>query len=163
MNIKLKNKYLYYNDYKLRCAIGKRGITLNKKEGDQKTPKGSFKLEYILYRKDKIPVVRSLLKKKPIKKNMGWCDDNASKLYNKLIKFPFKYSAEKLWKLKRIYDLIIVINYNLSPIIKNKGSAIFIHIARKNYSPTEGCIALNKKDLLFLLSKVNNKTKLIIN
>ena len=94
---------------------------------------------------------------------MGWCDDNASKLYNKLIKFPFKYSAEKLWKLKRIYDLIIVINYNLSPIIKNKGSAIFIHIARKNYSPTEGCIALNKKDLLFLLSKVNNKTKLIIN
>ena len=163
MNIKLKNKYLYYNDYKLRCAIGKRGITLNKKEGDQKTPKGSFKLEYILYRKDKIPVVRSLLKKKPIKKNMGWCDDNASKLYNKLIKFPFKYSAEKLWKLKRIYDLIIVINYNLSPVIKNKGSAIFIHIARKNYSPTEGCIALNKKDLLFLLSKVNNKTKLIIN
>jgi len=163
MNIKLKNKYLYYNDYKLRCAIGKRGITLNKKEGDQKTPKGSFKLEYILYRKDKIPVVRSLLKKKPIKKNMGWCDDNASKLYNKLIKFPFKYSAEKLWKLKRIYDLIIVINYNLSPVIKNKGSAIFIHIARKNYSPTEGCVALNKKDLLFLLSKVNNKTKLIIN
>ena len=163
MNIKLKNKYLYYNDYKLRCAIGKRGITLNKKEGDQKTPKGSFKLEYILYRKDKIPVVRSLLKKKQIKKNMGWCDDNASKLYNKLIKFPFKYSAEKLWKLKRIYDLIIVINYNLSPVIKNKGSAIFIHIARKNYSPTEGCVALNKKDLLFLLSKVNNKTKLIIN
>ena len=163
MNIKLKNKYLYYNDYKLRCAIGKRGITLNKKEGDQKTPKGSFKLEYILYRKDKIPAVRSLLKKKPIKKNMGWCDDNASKLYNKLIKFPFKYSAEKLWKLKRIYDLIIVINYNLSPVIKNKGSAIFIHIARKNYSPTEGCVALNKKDLLFLLSKVNNKTKLIIN
>jgi len=148
MNIKLKNKYLYYNDYKLRCAIGKRGITLNKKEGDQKTPKGSFKLEYILYRKDKIPVVRSLLKKKPIKKNMGWCDDNASKLYNKLIKFPFKYSAEKLWKLKRIYDLIIVINYNLSPVIKNKGSAIFIHIARKNYSPTEGCVALNKKIII---------------
>ena len=168
MNIKLKNKYLYYNDYKLRCAIGKRGITYRKKEGDQKTPKGTFSFKSIFYRKDrvrkdKIPVVRSLLKKKPIKKNMGWCDDNASKLYNKLIKFPFKYSAEKLWKLKRIYDLIIVINYNLSPVIKNKGSAIFIHIARKNYSPTEGCVALNKKDLLFLLSKVNNKTKLIIN
>ena len=163
MNIKLVNKFLCFDKYKLRCVVGKRGITHNKKEGDQKTPKGSFKLEYILYRKDKIPVVRSLLKKKPIKKNMGWCDDNASKLYNKLIKFPFKYSAEKLWKLKRIYDLIIVINYNLSPVIKNKGSAIFIHIARKNYSPTEGCVALNKKDLLFLLSKVNNKTKLIIN
>jgi len=163
MNIKLKNKFLYFNNYKLRCAIGKRGIVLNKKEGDKKTPKGTFAFKYILYRKDRIPKIKSILSKKIIKKNMGWCNDPNSKFYNRLIKFPFKYRAEKLWLNKKIYDLIIIVNYNLNPTIKKKGSAIFLHLAKKNYTPTMGCIAVNKKDLLFLITKINSKTKLIIN
>ncbi len=163
MNIILKNKFLYIGKYRLRCAIGKRGITLRKREGDLKTPKGSFKLNSIFYRKDKISKINFPLKKKIIKKNMGWCDDPHSKFYNKLIKFPFKNSAEKLWIKERIYDVIIVINYNLKPIVKNKGSAIFLHIANKNYMPTRGCVAINKKDMLLLINKINNKTKLIIN
>ena len=163
MNIRLINKFLYFDNYKLRCTIGKRGITNNKKEGDLKTPKGNFLFKSIFYRKDKISNLKSALNKKIIKKNMGWCNDPGSKHYNKLIYFPFKESAEKLWLAKRVYDVIVVINCNLKPVIKNKGSAIFLHIAKKNYSPTKGCVAINKKDMLFLITKINNKTKLIIN
>ena len=93
---------------------------------------------------------------------MGWCDDPKSNSYNKLISFPFNYGAERLHKNKNIYDVILVINYNLSPIIKNKGSAIFLHIAKKNYSPTKGCVAISKKNMKLLLTFINKKTKFII-
>jgi L,D-peptidoglycan transpeptidase YkuD (ErfK/YbiS/YcfS/YnhG family) len=162
MDIKLKNKFLYFNKYKLRCSIGKRGITSNKKEGDKKTPKGKFSLKYIFYRKDRIQKLKTILPKKIIRKNMGWCDDTRSKSYNKLIRLPFKGSAEKLWLRSKIYDVIIVIDYNLKPTIKYKGSAIFLHIAKENYTYTSGCIAINKKDMLFLISKIKNKTKIIL-
>jgi L,D-peptidoglycan transpeptidase YkuD (ErfK/YbiS/YcfS/YnhG family) len=162
MNIKLVNKFLCFDKYKLRCVVGKRGITHNKKEGDQKTPDGDFRFKSIFYRKDRINNLKTSMMKKIIKKNMGWCDDSSSKYYNKLIRFPFKKSAEKMWLKDRIYDILIIIDYNLKPVIKNKGSAIFLHIAKKNYSPTKGCIAINKKDILFLISKINNKTKIMI-
>ena len=162
MYIKLVNKFLYLGKYKLRCAIGKRGITYKKKEGDQKTPKGTFSFKSIFYRKDRMRNLKTTIKKKIITKNMGWCDDSNSKYYNKLIKLPFKKKAEKMWLEDRIYDVLVVIDYNIKPVIKNKGSAIFLHIAKKNYPPTKGCIAINKKDILFLINKINNKTKLII-
>ncbi|MBL6857674.1 MAG: L,D-transpeptidase family protein [Pelagibacteraceae bacterium] len=162
MNIKLKNKFLYFNKYKLRCSIGKSGITPDKKEGDQKTPKGIFKFKSIFYRKDRITNLKTLLKKIIIKKNMGWCDDPNSKYYNKLIKFPFTKRAEKMWLKDKIYDILIVINYNLEPVVKKKGSAIFLHIANKNYASTKGCVAVNKRDMLLLASKINDKSKLII-
>tara|TARA_B110000305_G_scaffold203432_1_gene232387 strand:+ start:244 stop:735 length:492 start_codon:yes stop_codon:yes gene_type:complete len=162
MNIKLKNKFLYFNKYKIKCAIGKRGIALKKIEGDGKTPKGTFSIKSMFYRKDRVPVIRSYLKKKKIKKNMGWCDDSRSKFYNKLVKFPFSMSAEKLWIDSHVYDIVIVINYNLKPAIKKKGSAIFLHIAKKNYTPTKGCIAIKKKDMILLIDKIDTNTKIII-
>jgi|TARA_B110000259_G_scaffold18148_1_gene19140 L,D-peptidoglycan transpeptidase YkuD (ErfK/YbiS/YcfS/YnhG family) len=162
MNIKLKNKFLYFSKYKIKCAIGKRGITSKKVEGDKKTPKGTFGLKSIFYRKDRVSKIKSSLKKHIIKKNMGWCDDSRSRYYNKMIKFPFDLSAEKLWLKKNIYDVIIIINYNMEPAIKNKGSAIFLHIAKKDYETTEGCIAVTKEDMKLLASKINNKTKIII-
>ena len=131
MNIELKNKFLYFQKYKLRCSIGKRGISIKKREGDKKTPKGEFRLKYILYRKDRIFNFKTKLKKIAINKKMGWCDDPNSVYYNKIINYPFKFSAEKLWKKENIYDIIIVIDYNLNPVIKNKGSAIFLHITKK--------------------------------
>ena len=94
---------------------------------------------------------------------MGWCDDTSSQFYNKQITFPFKKSAEKMWLRNSMYDVLIVIDYNLKPVTKKKGSAIFLHVAKKNYSPTKGCIAVNKKDILFLIRKINKNTKLIIN
>ena len=162
MNIKLKNKFLYFNKYKIKCSIGKRGITIKKLEGDNKTPAGVFKFKSLMYRQDRIPKIKSRLKKIIIKKNMGWCDDSNSKHYNKLIKFPFNFRAERLWLNKNIYDVIIVINFNMKPIIKKKGSAIFLHIAKKNYMSTRGCIAISKKNMKLLISKIDIKTKLKI-
>jgi L,D-peptidoglycan transpeptidase YkuD (ErfK/YbiS/YcfS/YnhG family) len=162
MNIELKNKFLYFQKYKLRCSIGKRGISINKKEGDKKTPKGEFRLKYILYRKDRIFKFKTKLKKIAINKKMGWCDDPNSAYYNKIIIYPFKFNAEKLWRRENIYDIIIVIDYNINPVLKNKGSAIFLHIAKKKYQPTDGCVAVNKKNIRLIASKINKKTKLRI-
>ena len=93
---------------------------------------------------------------------MGWCDDPNNKNYNQLIKIPSKYSYERLFKKENIYDLIIVLNYNMNPVIKNKGSAIFIHIAKKKFQPTEGCIAISKKNLLYLIRNISRNTKIKI-
>ena len=94
---------------------------------------------------------------------MGWCDDPKSKDYNKLIKYPFNYKSEKLYRSNNIYDIILVLNFNMHPIKKNKGSAIFIHISNNKYSPTQGCIAIKKKELIKLIKFINKKTKIIIN
>ena len=93
---------------------------------------------------------------------MGWCDDPKSTKYNQLINFPFKYSAEKLYRKDNIYDIIVVIEYNMKPIKKNKGSAIFLHITKQNFKRTEGCVAIKKKDLKKIILKLNKKSKLII-
>ena len=98
MNIIIKKRFLTYKGYKLKCSIGKLGLTSYKKEGDFKTPKGLFKLGLLYYRKDRIKNLKSKIKKVEIKKNMGWCNDSKSKKYNKRIYFPFKYRAEKLYK-----------------------------------------------------------------
>ena len=162
MDIILKKKNLYFKDYKAKCAIGKRGITSNKLEGDKCTPRGRFRFKYVLYRKERNKNIRSKLKIVPIKKNFGWCDDVKSKYYNKFIKFPFKYKAEKLYISQNIYDIIVVLDYNFKPVRKNKGSAIFLHVAKRKYSPTLGCIAISKNDLKYLLSVINKKTFLKI-
>ncbi len=89
---------------------------------------------------------------------MGWCDDPKSKHYNKLITFPFKYRAEKLFKKDNSYDIILVLNFNLNPTRKGKGSAIFIHVAKKNYKKTLGCIAVSKKSLKLIIKKIKKST-----
>ena len=163
MHILIKNKKLFFNNYKVKCSIGKRGIGIKKKEGDQITPKGKFKVKYILYRKDRIPNLKSKLTKLIIRKDMGWCDDPRSKFYNKLVRLPFKYNFEKLYRSDNTYDIILVLNFNLNPILKNKGSAIFIHVARKNYKRTAGCVSVSKKDLKRIVRKINKKTIININ
>ena len=122
------------------------------------TPKGKYKIKYILYRKDRIKKINSKIKKIAIKKNMGWCNDSKSKNYNRLIKLPSVYNFEKLFKNNNTYDILIVLDYNMNPTIKNKGSAIFIHVAKKNYKKTEGCIALKKNDLLKIIKKLKKNT-----
>ena len=94
---------------------------------------------------------------------MGWCNDPKSKKYNQLIKLPSKYSAEKIYRKDNTYDIILVLNFNSNPVIKNKGSAIFIHVAKKNYKKTNGCVAIKKKDMKKIISKINHKTQVIIN
>ena len=163
MHIYINNKFISYNNYKAKCAVGKRGISIKKKEGDFITPKGTFKIREIFYRKDRVQNLITRIKKTVIRKNMGWCDDPKSKKYNKLIYFPFKHSAEKLYRRENIYDIILVLNFNMNPVKKNKGSAIFIHIAKKNFQPTQGCIALDKSELIKLVKsiKINTIVKII--
>ena len=162
MHILINKKYLTYNQYKVKCAVGKRGVNLKKKEGDFITPIGLYKIKYILYRKDRIKKIPSKLRKIIIKKNMGWCDDPKSKQYNKLVNLPFSYGCERLFKKENIYDIILVLNYNMNPVKKNKGSAIFVHIAKKNYEKTQGCVAVKKSDLLRLIKEIRVNTKVKI-
>ena len=162
MIIVKKSGYLNYKNFKFRCALGKNGIRQKESEGDFVTPKGKYKLIKIYYRADRIKKIRSPLKKIKIKKNMGWCDDVNSKYYNKQIKINKKISHEKLYRKDNVYDIVVVINYNINPIIKGKGSAIFLHVAKKNYKKTQGCIALKKSELLNLVSKIKKNTQIKI-
>ena len=162
MNIIIKKHLLLYKGYKLKCSIGKSGITDFKKEGDLATPKGVFELGLLYYRKDRNKSLKSKLKKKVIKKNMGWCDDIKSRRYNQEIYFPFKYEAEKLYREDKIYDIFINIKYNQSPVVKGKGSAIFLHLVNKKFKSTKGCIAIQKKDFLKILPSISKNTKISI-
>jgi len=155
--------YLKYKDLKFRCSLGKAGIGKKEKEGDKITPKGTYKIVKIYYRNDRVKKIFSDFKLFKIKKNMVWCDDPKSKKYNRLVKLPSKYAYEELHRKDNIYDLVLVLNYNMKPIIKNKGSAIFIHIANKNYKKTAGCIGLKKSHLINIIKKIKKNTKVIIN
>jgi len=162
MHIIINKKYLTYNNYKVKCSIGKRGIGRKTKEGDLITPKGKYTIKYILYRKDRVKKIQTKIKTIVIRNNMGWCDDPKSKNYNKLIKLPSAFGHEKLFKKENVYDIILVLNYNMNPVVKNKGSAIFIHIVKGNYKRTEGCIALKKIHLLKILKILKKNTKVKI-
>ena len=163
MIILLKNKdTIKVDDFIFRCCIGKNGITKFKKEGDLKTPKGTFEIENLYYRKDRIDKPKTKLKCIDIKRNMGWCDDvNSKKFYNKLINIDLKLQHEKLFRKDHRYDLIIPIKYNFKKTILGKGSCIFFHLTN-DYKPTAGCIALNKKDFIIMLKLIDKKTKIQI-
>ena len=162
MLIKIKkNRTLIYKKYQFKCALGKKGVKKNKKEGDKATPKGTFCLGKIYYRSDRIKRITAKLKTKIIKKNLGWCNDPNNKNYNREIKLNSRNKGEKLFRNDRKYDALIVINYNVSPAIPNKGSAIFLHITR-NYKSTAGCISINLKNFLTLVKLINKNTKIKI-
>ena len=162
MHILINNKYLTFKEYKVKCALGKRGIGNKKREGDLITPRGQYKIQFVLYRKDRIKKMRTKFKRIIIKRNMGWCNDPKSTKYNSLVKLPSIYNHEKLYKKENTYDIILVLNYNMRPVVKNKGSAIFLHIARNDYKKTEGCIAIKKIDLLKILEDLSLNSKVII-
>ena len=162
MQIIITNKdTLLYDEFKFKCSVGKNGKTTKKIEGDNKTPKGSYALGPLYYRKDRLPKPLTKLKVIEIKKNFGWCDDIKSKFYNKPIKINNKVSHEKLYRKDKKYDLLIPIKYNSTKPKKNKGSAIFLHLTN-NYKKTQGCIAIAKKDMLILLKLINKQTKIKI-
>ena len=157
-----KNGYLEYKNLKFRCALGKAGIEKKIKEGDNITPKGTYKILSIYYRYDRIKKIKCPIKKIKITKKIGWCDDLKSKYYNKQIKLPSKLNHETLYRKDNIYDIVCVINYNINPIIEGKGSAIFLHITKKKYQRTKGCIALKKNHLIKLLALIKKNTKIKI-
>tara|TARA_Y100001970_G_C13823552_1_gene646133 strand:+ start:125 stop:616 length:492 start_codon:yes stop_codon:yes gene_type:complete len=163
MIIKLKNKdTLIVGGFKLKCSIGKKGISKNKVEGDFRTPSGKFKLGNLYWRSDRVKKPDTNLFCKKIKKNMGWCNDSNSSFYNKEIKINKNIRHEKLYRFDNKYNYFILIKYNYYKIKKNKGSAIFIHLT-KNYKGTAGCIAVSKKDFLILSKILKKNSQIIIN
>ena len=163
MIIYLKNKHsLKIGDFLFDCCVGKGGISYKKIEGDKRTPKGLYDIGDLYFRKDKIKKFFTKLKRKKIKKNMGWCDDVLNKKYNKMIKIKKNIKHEKLYRADNKYDLLIPIKYNFKKPKKGLGSCIFIHLTQ-NYKPTNGCIALKKKDFLIMLKLINKRTKILIN
>tara|TARA_B100000886_G_C20333562_1_gene453465 strand:+ start:366 stop:860 length:495 start_codon:yes stop_codon:yes gene_type:complete len=163
MTIFLKNKHtLKIDEFYFKCCIGKMGLSKQKIEGDKKTPMGTFELDSLFYRNDRIKNIKTNIKKIKINKKMGWCDDkNDKKNYNKLIKIKGNIKHEKLYREDKKYDLIIPIKYNFKKRILGKGSCIFLHLTN-NYKPTAGCIALKKNDFMIMLRLVSNKTKIKI-
>ena len=163
MTILVKNKHtLQIDEFKFKCCIGKNGTTGNKKEGDKKTPKGTFEIEHLYLRKDRKKKPLTLLKCIEIKKEMGWCDDvRFTEIYNKLFKIKNKIKHEKLKRNDYKYDFLIPIKYNFKKPISKKGSCIFIHLTR-DYKPTAGCIALKEKDFLIMLKLIKRTSKIKI-
>ena len=163
MTILLKNKHtLQIDDFYFKCCIGKNGTTRRKKEGDNKTPLGTYKIEKLFFRKDRIKKPKTSLPVIEIKQSMGWCDDiSHPRKYNRLIKINNKVKHEKLRRNDNKYDLLIPISYNRKNPKIGLGSCIFIHLT-KDYNPTAGCIALKKKDFLIMLKLIKKKTKIKI-
>ena len=163
MTILVKNKHtLQIDEFKFKCCIGKNGTTGNKKEGDKKTPKGTFEIEHLYLRKDRKKKPLTLLKCIEIKKEMGWCDDvRFTEIYNKLFKIKNKIKHEKLKRNDYKYDFLNPIKYNFKKPISKKGSCIFIHLTR-DYEPTAGCIALKEKDFLIMLKLIKRTSKIKI-
>ena len=163
MTIFLKNKHtLQLDDFNFKCCIGKKGITKRKKEGDYKTPLGTFTIEELFFRKDRIKKPETSLAIIEINQDMGWCDDiNQPKKYNQLIKINNKIKHEKLKRGDNKYDLLIPISYNRKNPKVGLGSCIFIHLT-KDYKPTAGCIALKKKDFLIMLKLIKKNSKIKI-
>tara|TARA_B110000438_G_C15632998_1_gene571846 strand:+ start:394 stop:888 length:495 start_codon:yes stop_codon:yes gene_type:complete len=163
MIINLKNKHtLQVDSFYFKCSIGKNGLIKNKIEGDKRTPKGTFEIEHLYFRKDRLKKPKTSLKTIEIKEKMGWCDDiKVQSKYNRLIKIENNIKHEKLKRNDQKYDLLIPIKYNFNKIKVGLGSCIFIHLT-KDYKPTAGCIALAKKDFLIMLKLINKNTKIKI-
>ena len=163
MIIFVKNKHtLQVDEFEFKCCIGKKGSTINKIEGDKKSPRGTFEIEKLYFRGDRLKKPLTLLKCIQIKKNMGWCNDvRIPKKYNKLFKIEKNIKHEKLKRKDYKYDLLIPIKYNFKKPVIGLGSCIFIHLTR-NYKPTAGCVGLKKKDFLIMLKLIKKNSKIKI-
>jgi len=156
------NGYLVSGAKRYKCALGRNGIGHKQTEGDGLTPVGSHALGRIFWRADRMARPKTDLPCIEITKTMGWCDDPTHSDYNQLITFPHPAHAELMWRDDHVYDVVVELMFNTQPIIPGRGSAIFLHIARPDYTPTEGCIALNKNDLLELLREANECSALSV-
>ncbi len=151
-----------YGDMQWRCAVGGCGLIAadKKSEGDNGSPIGCWPLRQVFYRSDRMEAPKSCLPTRALKPDDGWCDAPSHPDYNRYVKLPFSASHEKLFRDDEVYDCIVVLGHNDDPVIPNAGSAIFLHIARPDYTPTEGCAAMARDDLLAFLQRAEPDTNL---
>ncbi len=146
----------------LPCALGRSGPTRAKREGDGATPVGTFRLLQAFYRADHGSRPRTGLRLRPIGPRDGWCDDPADRRYNRLVPLPCAASHEEMWRQDHLYDLVIDIAWNRGPVVRGRGSAIFLHLARPGFKPTEGCVAIEPQKARRLLERIGPRTKIRI-
>lgn len=144
------------------CAVGRGGVRGNKCEGDGATPAGAWPLRRVLYRADRLQVPRTALDCTPIARDQGWCDDPADEHYNAPVRLPYPARHERLWREEEIYDCVVVLGYNDRPAVPGAGSAIFLHLARPDFAPTAGCVALRRRDLLSYLARATPDSRVCV-
>lgn len=146
----------------LQCALGRSGRFHRKREGDGATPSGWWRPVMVLYRADRTTRPRTGLAVRPLRPNDGWCDAVGDRNYNCYVRHPYPASAERLWRSDHLYDVIVVLDHNTRPRVRGGGSAIFMHLARSGFTPTEGCIALARRDLMLLLARIGRHARVAI-
>jgi L,D-peptidoglycan transpeptidase YkuD (ErfK/YbiS/YcfS/YnhG family) len=146
----------------LPCALGRSGRRVIKREGDGATPTGTYGLESVFYRPDRGLRPPTGLPLQVLTPTDGWCDEPTDRNYNRRVRHPYAASAEKMWRQDGLYDLIVVLDCNRKPRVRGRGSAIFIHVARPGFAPTEGCIALRRPDLLRVLAHLRRGARVHI-
>ena len=149
---------LVFDGRTYRCALGRGGVRVDKREGDGATPAGRFALRRLHIRADKVAPPRTALPLRIIAPDDGWCDDPSHVSYNRLVRLPFQGSCENMWRDDDLYDLVIELGHNDSPPLPGAGSAVFMHVAKHDYATTEGCVALAKSDLLTVLESCSEDT-----
>lgn len=153
---------LAWNGRRVRCALGRGGVRADKREGDGATPAGTFPLRRVLYRADRLPPPETGLPVQALEPGDAWCDDPADADYNRPVTRPLAAGHETMWRDDNVYDLVVPLGYNDDPVEPGLGSAIFLHVARPDFGPTEGCIALAIGELLELLGACDETTRLSV-
>jgi L,D-peptidoglycan transpeptidase YkuD (ErfK/YbiS/YcfS/YnhG family) len=157
-----KRGSLQLGPFHMPCAIGRGGVKALKREGDGATPRGRYPLRCVLYKPGMVTKPRTALDLRAVRMTDGWCDSPSDRNYNRSVTLPYPRSAERLWRPDGIYDVIVVLGYNDVPRIRNRGSAVFMHIARPGFPSTDGCIALRERDLRRVLGVVPRASEIVI-
>ena len=162
--VEANKRFMRIGAHKYACAIGKNGAVpaCDGREGDGKTPLDTYQVRYGMYRTDRIALPDTELQFWQIRRDDGWCDTPDDPAYNRPVRLPYPSNAEKLWRDSHVYDIIIVLGHNDSPPIPNMGSAVFLHIAREAYAPTQGCIAISQRDMLTLIPSLSQSSRVEI-
>lgn len=154
--------WLEWGHVRFRCALGRSGISRIKREGDGATPAGAWPVRHAYFRQDRLRLLRAGISVRALAPADGWCDEPADRNYNRHVRHPYPASAEHMWRADGLYDVVVVLGYNDAPRIKGAGSAIFLHCARQGFTPTQGCIALARRDLVCLMPRLTRKTTILI-
>jgi L,D-peptidoglycan transpeptidase YkuD (ErfK/YbiS/YcfS/YnhG family) len=144
------------------CALGRSGRRQRKREGDGATPIGRWRMVAVLYRADRLPRPATGLPVKAIGRSDGWCDAPADRNYNRPVRHPYGASAERMWRTDALYDVVVVLDHNTLPRVRGGGSAVFMHVAKPGYAPTEGCVALRREHLLLLVRRARRGARVLV-
>jgi len=162
MDLVIDNVTGHWGNEVFSITHGRGGIKQDKVEGDGATPVGSFPFRSVYYRKDRVDALQTALPKIEITRDQGWCDDPEDSMYNRSVTLPYPARHEEMWREDHLYDIVIVVGHNDDPVVKNKGSAVFIHLKHENGTPTAGCIGLEKEALIQVLKTATLESCLIV-